>query len=813
MLERLKEAHRNRMDSIPSRTQEQYLMEAEAIFPGADVDWNKYKEQYPDINMEEIKERVRTSKGWDSIGFHRVLGGIFYDYGLSLIELILGLFLTPLMFLIFIPYPEGNGYYGIASGLFGSLFFIFDFATAFSIERFIGEYRVKNPRKMLGFISFYVWWQMITGLIQITIIAYVACFIVVNNNFAYLSYLFLTLMLVQYPGMTGYFKSILRGLQAFHYDNIVDFLRSNVFDFMTRLIFIVLFRWIGSTNPIIGDLMGLAIGAAIGKEVDEFINMAIAMYFFNKVMKPYGIKARDCFNWRYIDRKIAKTCMWWGFQLSAPGMLGTVWGLLGLFVQLAYLPQLAYWGTVSGVIGMVGTLITIGSKLSIGPGMSEAYMNGKIELAQYYLANAYKWYFTLMWGVLGLLIVLLPEIMAFILTLPGTENYQLVTFFIVPSIINSIFSPLQGYFDAIIVNTDHPTTKAVIEIVGQFTGFTWHVFTYVFLQWQFKFGIHGIVMIYTFAGFANWLAFFFIKWIFIEFYVFHVSFPKWQSIIAPIITTLTGILPIGYLWLYGIYRPILIPGFTALFASMGIPDPVLVGGIVAAAITLLMALLVFLFLVYLPLLAFWGGWDDYGLLVFRRAYHLSGPSKWLIYLLYKGTMLGVRLSKRFLKLHGKYPVPAQIPYLQTMELMVEREIHDIITGFTAGKVAASTGSGEEVVPAEMKPPRFYLTELLTDFKRFFTQTTGFQKRGIAFCAVLYFLMLSPLALMPLGSAFFTPTIVWITWGSYVGATAVVGFIAITFAIRYVTTHDMKDVYSKHLKQVMERNALRQLDMR
>jgi hypothetical protein len=527
------------------------------------------------------------------------------------------------------------------------------------------------------------------------------------------------------------------------------------------------------------------------------------MFFFNKVMKPYGIKARDCFNWRYIDRNIAKTCMWWGFQLSAPAMLGTVWGLLGLFVQLAYLPQLAYWGTVSGVIGMVGTLITIGSKLSIGPGMSEAYMNGKIELAQYYLANAYKWYFTLMWGVLGMLIVLLPEIMNFILSLPGTENYKMVTFFIVPSIINSVFSPLPGYFDQIIVNTDHPTAKAAIDIVGQFTGFTWHIFTYVILQWQFKFGVYGIVMIYTFAGFANYIAFFFIKWIFIEFYVFHVSFPKWQSLIAPVITTVTGIMPVGYLWLYGVYRPILIPGFSALLGPQ-------VGGIVAAALTLLMALFVFLFLVYLPLLAFWGGWDDYGLLIFRRAYHLSGPSKFLIYLLYKGTTLGVRLSNRLLKLHGKYPVPSQIPYLQTMELMVEREIHDIQTGFSTGEVAAATETGEKKAqaPAEIKPPRFYFTELLTNFKEFFTKTTGFQRRGMAFCALLYFLMLSPLALMPLGSAFFTPDVVWITWGAYLGTTLIIGIIAITFAIRYVTTHDMKDVYAQHLKKVMARNALR-----
>lgn len=799
MFKKDKAAQKQRQEAITAKTQEEFMAEAKEMFDGADVDWKKYEEAYPEVNMDVVKEDVAKTKGWDSIGFHRVLGGYFYDYGLSLIEMFLGFLLTPILIFIAFPYPEASGYYDIAFRFFGVLFTVFDFATAFSIERFIGEYRVKDPRKMLGFISFYVWWQMITGLVQVTVITVFALYVFPSTNMSYLSYLFLTLMLIQYPGCTGYFKSVLRGLQAFHYDNIVDFLRSNVFDIIMRLAFILLGRWVGMQNPAIGDLMGLAIGAAIGKEVDEYINMGVAIYFFNKVMKPYGIRGRDCFNYRYIDKAVAKTALWWGFQLQLPAILGSVWGFLGLLVQLNYLPQLAYWSAVTGLLGAVTRILTIGSALSMTPAMSEAYMNGKIELARYYLKNAYKWYFTLMFGVLGLLIVLLPEIMTFLLSLPGTENYQMVIPFIVPTILSAVFGPLMGFFDNIIVGTDHPTAKALIDIFFQFTGFTWHLFTYVILAWQVKFGIEGIVMIYTFAGFAHWLAVFLIKWIFIEFNVFHVEFPAWQCFAAPILTTITGVLPVGYAWLYGIYRPLLIPGFTELAGPVA-------GPLIAAAITLLFALFGFLFLVYLPFLGFWGGWDDYGLLVFRKAYHLTGPSKPLIYLLYKSTELGVRASKRVTKLHNRFPIEAKVPYIQTIELLAERAIHDYTTGFgKAGGLKKAVAATKEPEQAESKPPRFYLTEFFKDVKGFWSRTTRFQKRALLLCAIIYGFIFSPLALFPLGTAFFTPEITWLTWFFYLAGTIALGAASLGHASRYVRKHDVEKTHLQHLKRVATRN--------
>nr|MDO8109636.1 lipopolysaccharide biosynthesis protein [Candidatus Sigynarchaeota archaeon] len=795
-----KAAEKQKQALIRTQTQEEFIHEAKEMFKGADVDWDRYQREHPTINIEEIKEKVRNVKGWDSIGFHRVLGGYFYDYGLSILEMMLGFVLFPLTILILIPWPEASGYYGVAAGFFATLFNIFDFGTAFSIERFIGEYRVKDPKKMIGFISFYVWWQMLTGLIQVTIVSMFALFFFPGTSLAYASWLFLILSTTQYPGMLGYFKSVIRGLQAFHYDNIIDFFRSNVFDLITSIIFVLLFRWIGANNPAIGELMGLAIGSALGHYLDEFINEALAIWFFNKIMKPHGFRGRDCFNHRYITPDIVKTCMWWGFQLSLPGMVGGFWGFASLLITIQYMPNYAYWGPVSGVLGMITRILTIGSKLSLTPAIAEAFMNGKKRLAQFYLENAFKWYFVILIGVAGLLAVFLPHLLTVIFMIPGTENYRLAIPFAIPMILSSAFGPIDGYFNEIIVAANHPTAKTIWEIAGQASGFVWHVFCLVIIGWPLM-GLQGIIMQYTFAGFAHWLIYFFIKWLFCEFYIFHIKFPVGQAFIAPFLTTVLGILPIGYLYLYGLYYPVLIPGFTALVGLFGVSDPIYIGSLIAAGITLIMALVVFLFAVYLPLYSFFGGWDEFGLLVFRAAYHLTGPSKPLIYLMYKGCERGARLSAKLGKwqLHNRFPIEATIPYIQCLELLVERTIHDVETGFEAGTVFKKP---EESKPAEKSiianPPRFYLTEFIKDFRKFFTQTTPFQKRCILFCIVLYAIGLTPIMFFPLGKYAFSLEMAWIVWASYIAIVSIVGASGLALSIRWLKKHDVDLTKTKEI---------------
>ncbi|MHA1369221.1 MAG: hypothetical protein ACTSRA_05865, partial [Promethearchaeota archaeon] len=527
--------------------------------------------------------------------------------------------------------------------------------------------------------------------------------------------------------------------------------------------------------------------------------MGVAMYYFNKVMAPNGIRARDCFGHGYITKDVIKTSVWWGIQLSMPGMVGSALSFVNLVIMLIYLPQYQHWRTIADISNFMGGLITIGRWLSMKAAISESYMNGKPALAQYYFANSYKWYFTMMFLFLGIFIVYLPMVLEFLLQLEGAERYILAVPFVIPSMIWSAFAHFPDRFDDIIVGADHPTAKTLWEVGGAITGTIWNFFSLAVLQWHLKFGLNGMVFLFTFAGFAGYIAFLFIRWIFIEYYIFHIKIPIWQGIIAPLLSILI-ILPISYMWLNFVHTPHILPATRSFLESTAVqlnldnPSKIasewgnIIAGLITVAFALFSSLVIFFFL-----LGFFGGWDDFGFLIMLKVYHLSGPSKPIVKLILGCSNLGIKLSKRTLKLHSRFPIEARLPFIQSIELLIERQINDIITGFKFGR--KSTNEKKKEKNRNMKPPRAYLLEFFKDFKTFFTKTKKHQWIGIGFSLAIYGIMLSPVFLIPLGSGFFDQQRAILTYAIYVLLISIVGVTGVYFARSWRLNHDRKQGYA------------------
>ena len=768
--------------------QEAFTQAALDLFKGQKIDWDKYEKDNPDLSKDEfskIKASVSNVKGWDTIGYQRVLGGFFYDWGIEIVGFFVGALLLPLYILIFVPYPSATGYIGIAERFFAMVYFYFDIGTRYGLERFIGEYRIKDPKKMLGFLQFYIVYQMTTGLVQVTFVSMMVLYTLRGSSMEYLAWLFLIICQKQYPGMLGYFHEALRGLQQFKYDNILEFLGGRVFEFATQIIFILTFRWIGQNYVPMGDLMGCALGAALGKYVDDFISMAVGMYFFSRVMKPMGISARDCFKRDHIDASIVKTSLWWGFQLSIPGLIGAALSFVHLLMWITLLPQYQHWNTIAGVSDLLSGIVMVGKWLNLKAAMAEAYLNKKTELAQYYFANAYKWMFMLMVMFLALLGVYLPVLMGALLRLQVAEQYLLAVPFILPMLCWKIIECQQEKFDDIIVGTDHPTAKTLYELAGTLSGTLWLWFNLGVLRWQDQ-GLNGIVMLYTFAGIGSFLAYLFIRWIFCELHSFHVKIPGWQGLVAPALSAL-AILPISLSWLFFVHIPYLQPASESMVFNVvslfdaGAASSIAAewGQIFAILITLLFAVFTSLIL-YFFLYAYFGGWDNFGFLIFLKVYTLSGPSKPLVKMLIQLTDLGIRASKRTIKLHNKHPIDAAIPFVQSVELLIERQINDFKSARAkvgAEKPAHGPVEGE-------KPPRVYLLEFFKDFKTFFTKTTREQWVGNYFSIALYGILLSVVAFFWIDPSFFTLENIVIIYVSYLVAVLVVGLAGVSYGIRH-----------------------------
>lgn len=604
-------------------------------------------------SLEGMDEIIATGGKWEDIGFHRPLGNFFYGVSLGVITSILGLALLSFITGLLYPFPEIQGYNNIAGGLFALIYQAFDTGTAFGIERFIAEWRVKDPARMVKYCQFYIWYQMMTGVVQITIVSVFTLQVIRFQDLAYLTWLFLIICQKQWPGMLGIFRSVLNGLQLYNKTQILGLISGTFFQNLTNIVFILLGRWIGANDPAVGELVGMAIGACIGVYVDDFFAMWLSAYYFNKAMKPFGYTAIDCFRVEF-DREIVKQCMWFGFQVSVVPLVSTAISTSVLLMMIDSIPSFATYRALLSWIGGITGFIDQGN-FALVPSIAESFMNGKEKLAQFYIANSLRWN-----GFLGMmlsfvLIAAMPMVLDVILGLPGLEYYSLSFVFFVPSLLHRMILPFIAYPDSILVGVLRINFYTFSRVLEEFIYIAENWFFMYVVRIQDQFGLAGIVWLLAMERFIGRIIKMVMMWVYIHRKVFKVKFYFYQMLICP---TICGapILVFGWLW-----KPLVFDPMIPLFGFLG--EYAIIG---PAAITILVAIIALPLLVFLPLTGLLGGWDTFGLMTFKKAIKISGPSKPFANMLYKSVMAGVRRSK----LHNKYRIPWEVPMREIKELMI-----------------------------------------------------------------------------------------------------------------------------------------------
>nr|MDO8109880.1 hypothetical protein [Candidatus Sigynarchaeota archaeon] len=624
-------------------------------------------------SKEGMEEVLRTGGQWEDIGFHRPLGNFFYGIFISVFNAVIGLIFMALVVSLLYPYPEINGYNGIAGSIYSIVFTVFDTGTAFGIERFIAEWRVKDPKRMVKYVQFYIWYQMFTGLPQVTWLSILIISGVRYSNLSYLTWILLIIIQKQYPSMLGIFHEVLNGLQLYNKGQILGLISGQVFQNATNVIFILLGRWVGFTNPAVGEIMGMAIGATIGGYVDDFFAFIVAAKFFDKAMRSFGYTWRDCFRIEF-DKGIVKQCLWFGFQVSVVPMISTATSTGVLFMMINSIPSYptyrALLGWVSGIVG----IIDVGN-FSLVPSIAESFMNDKKKLAQFYIANSLRWNGFLMMMFTMALLGALPMVIQVILGLPELKYYVVSFVFFFPVLIHKLILPFIAYPDYILVGIlriNFYTFSRVFEEAVYLTE-NW-LWMYVF-RIQDVFGIWGIVYILAMDRFLCRNIKMIIMWVYIHKKCFKVKLYFYQMLICPAIAG-TPVLLFALLW-----KPLVFDNMVLLFVPMLGTYAV----IPPAIITVLIALLVLPAFVFLPLSGFLGGWDDYGLMTFRKAVKLSGPSKPFVNLIYRAVLFGANHSK----LHNKFKIPWEEPMQEIRDLMIMKRDH-IAKLYQGGKAVGLT---------------------------------------------------------------------------------------------------------------------------
>ena len=296
-----------------------------------------------ELNSGETKQEdeIKSSAElWDEIGFHRPLGGFWFKLVFALLTIIFGLGVLGFYFQYLYPYPESAGYRSIVGGTFALFFKIFDLGTNMTMDRYIAEAAIKDQSKMVKYIQYFIWYQMMTGLIQTTSIAIYAFVWVPRTELAYAVWIMLLQSITQYPGFLGVFRGAMGALQQFNKVEVFNFISGELFQRLTEIGFVLLGRYWGMQNPQIGEIMGIAIGSVIGLYVDDFIATAMSAWYFSKVMKDKGISARRCFRIEF-DWELAKEALVFGIKTGIPGIIGLASSLIQLRIWILFVPQYA----------------------------------------------------------------------------------------------------------------------------------------------------------------------------------------------------------------------------------------------------------------------------------------------------------------------------------------------------------------------------------------------------------------------------------------------------------------------------------------
>jgi hypothetical protein len=613
--------------------------------------------EHEDDDKFDFEKEFPEYSGWEMIGFHRPLGDQMWEFALELLSMVTGILTIGFFTALLYPFPEIRGYESLSGSVFAVANRLFDIGVGYGISRFIAEYRVKDLEKMLMYVRFYVWYQIFSGALQITIISIIIFKLTIETEFAYLTWLILFGLSKQWPGMLSVFNTVIGGLQHYDKTNILGFLQGQVFQELTRIIFILIGRWYGETHPEMGLILGMAIGYAIGSYIDDILIMIFAGKILSNILKPMGFELRDVISLR-IDNDVVRQSLFYRFQASMYPIVDSTTRQIIFFWYVDAIPGLATWEALSGAAaGIAGVVGTFGS-FSLTSSIAESYSNGKKELAEWYVTTNIKWrYFFTTAFVVGV-ISALPYIEIFINMEDSLAYYQSAMIFFFPHLVVKFLDPFKQLPDYIFHGAMYITQFNILRIVEEVIE--------VFFVWLWLFplnvqemGTFGIIFLVGLKTRVSVFVKTVMAYIYIQRKIMKIRVAWYSSIIIPFIAA-SPIFIFSQVWLNTAFYPIL--------NSLGL--------YVAIILTLVMLIFVCVLFVYMPLTGVLGWWSDYELFIFRKAVALSGPSKPIFKTCYRTIEVGIKYGKKF-GTHGKHSIDHELPHKQIRELLELKRSADI----------------------------------------------------------------------------------------------------------------------------------------
>jgi O-antigen/teichoic acid export membrane protein len=548
---------------------------------------------------------------WEKIGFHRPLGGFMFALMTGIFLFIpLTVYQDLILPVYILPSAQAMGIYGRVAAFFPIVWSFFDMGTSLAHMKFFSEYRVRNPQRAIQYAQFFVWWQALTGALQVALVVAVAGTFMPQSAYALYTWAVITHALIQIPGFYRLFTDAFSSIQRSDYGTILDMGINLVFPMIAQPIVVSLLVWWGRSTPIFGPSMGGVLGLGLAAYATEVMSFSFGWYLYRRL----GYNSR-LLMMAHFSKEVAWDSLKYGFFLFLSGLIG---GLGSSINVLVIQSRLFNNNEVLGNIGLANSFVfafTVFLALTgaMMPSISEAVSNGRKILAQYYAANGYK-YGGMVSGFIASILLAVAD--RFIIGSSG-PSFERAAIYVVPMLIAGAFQFGSSNADMVMYGAGKTRLVTVLSLIDLFVNLG---LSFLLVD---RFQAYGLLAV-PFVTLPTKII--------LGYYLNHrFCFPQkvyfWQTLAAPMLA--------------GGVHYLIVRFVTGLIWQQDELTSIII--------------LVLAMIPSYPLYAFWyglfGGWDANTLEVFDRGTKLASFMKPFTRLFYQATALGARLSP----LHNRFP--------------------------------------------------------------------------------------------------------------------------------------------------------------
>ncbi|HEX2979373.1 MAG TPA: lipopolysaccharide biosynthesis protein, partial [Anaerolineaceae bacterium] len=599
----------------------------------------RYSQNHPELLDQLISDPSRFSAreagtDWERVGFHRPLGGFLVSFLMGLFLFIPLIIYQNLVLPVYIlPSAQALGIWGRVVQFFNFLWLLLDMGTSIAFIKYFSEYRVNDPRRAVKFVQVFVWWQALSGAIQVGVVTLVAGSLLPHSVYALYAWSIIIHSLIQIPGFYQVFRHALMGWHRYDYAQLLDLCLYLVFQVIVQPIFVSLMVWWGTRHPAYGMAMGGLLGMGISAYVMEGLTFLLGFWMYRRLGYNARILFLAHFDWPTIKA---------AFRFGVFEMIGSIAWALGqageiVITQTRLVNYTEVWGNwVLAQNFIFGFQVIANLFNNVMPTISEAISHSWKILSQYYTAVAYKWGAFISAYIAAVLLAVADR---FILGASGVE-FERAAVLVVPLVIWGAIQYPSWVADNVQLASDKPYLKAVLVTGEQIIRLT---LAFVLLQ---RLQITALIVAYFVGLMTKDLVGYLVN----HKTCFPQRFFTWQSLIAPLLAG--GVHYLILRWVTGL---------------------IWTGDQITSVLIFLIGILIS-YPLYTFLYGLFGGWDRNTLDELKRAVGLTSFMRPFAWLFWKSTSVGASISP----LHDRFPIDIYTAAMQEADYLTEERVKLIV---------------------------------------------------------------------------------------------------------------------------------------